>query len=92
MIGSDGIVLSADQSRVLPADAEGNFDDQMLGPKIYHIGRHGIAYAVAGDDLTDEIGYHWRASPARKASKVLWPTITRIGHGVTRRYWTTWAR
>ena len=57
MIGSDGIVLSADQSRVRPADAEGNFDDQMLGPKIYHIGRHGIAYAVAGDDLTDEIGY-----------------------------------
>jgi hypothetical protein len=57
MIGSDGIVLAADQNRVLPADADGNFDDQMLGPKIYHNGRHRIAYAVAGDDHTDGIGY-----------------------------------
>jgi hypothetical protein len=57
MIGRDGIVLAADQSRTLQAESENTFDDQMLGRKIFHLEQHGISYAVAGDELTDEIGY-----------------------------------
>jgi hypothetical protein len=60
MIGHDGIVLAADQSRTLQAESEGTFDDQMLQRKIFHLERHGISYSVAGDELTDEIGYKIR--------------------------------
>jgi hypothetical protein len=33
------------------------FSDRLLGRKIFHLEQHGISNAVAGDELTDEIGY-----------------------------------
>jgi hypothetical protein len=57
MIGSDAIGLLADQRRIRLAANESEFDDPMGGRKIIHLARHKVAYAVAGDDLTDEVGY-----------------------------------
>jgi len=56
MIGSDGIILAADQARVRPVANETQMDDKMLGRKITHFEKHRVAYAVAGDDITDLFG------------------------------------
>jgi hypothetical protein len=57
MVGSDGIILAADQCRMRPAQNEAEFDDRMLGRKITHVAKHKVAYAVAGDDLTDKVAH-----------------------------------
>jgi len=56
MVASDGILLAADQARVRPASNDTQMDDKMLGRKITHLEKHQVAFAVAGDELTDTFG------------------------------------
>lgn len=56
MVGSDGIILAADQCRHADPQSENEIYDRMGSPKITHLPKHSVAYAVAGDDLTDRLG------------------------------------
>jgi hypothetical protein len=49
LVGIDGIVLAADRERRAPAQAENEVDDVSSAFKIFHLARHGVTYAVAGD-------------------------------------------
>jgi hypothetical protein len=56
MVGSDGMILAADQARVRPASDMNQFDDKALIRKIEHLPKHGVAYAGVGDIFTWRVG------------------------------------
>jgi hypothetical protein len=55
MIGSDGILIAADQRMVIEANNDNEFDDIMSGPKIVHLPECGTVYTCAGDGLSKRI-------------------------------------
>ena len=56
VVGSDGIVLAADQRAIAPAPGEGLMDDTYGIRKIVDLPEHRTAYACAGDFVTAEVG------------------------------------
>jgi hypothetical protein len=55
MIGSDGIVLAADQLMVRPATNVKEYDDRGRVRKIEYLQGHGVAYAGVGDQYTRRV-------------------------------------
>ena len=56
MIGSDGIILAADQCMVTPAQKETDFDDRVGIRKIVNLDNYGLAYDGVGDRYTAAVG------------------------------------
>src|SRR5258708_36961919 len=56
MIGSDGIVLAADQRLTQNAEDEKEFDDHEGICKIVHLEKYRVAYARVGDYISRMVG------------------------------------
>ena len=54
MVGSDGIILAADQRASRSFGRQDRFDDLMEIEKLIHLESHKVAYAAVGDDVTAE--------------------------------------
>jgi hypothetical protein len=61
-VGTDGIVLAADQRVVVPSRNECEMDDTYGMCKIVDVPAHCVAYACAGDVLTANVGEALKAS------------------------------
>jgi 20S proteasome alpha/beta subunit len=56
MVGSDGIVLAADKRFLDLPKTDKEIDDRMDGRKIIPLAKHGVAYAFAGDFVSQSTG------------------------------------
>lgn len=56
VVGSDGIVLAADQRAIAPSQSESEMDDTYGMRKIIDLPGHRVAYACVGDVLTASVG------------------------------------
>lgn len=60
LVGSDGMILAADNRWVEFARDNTEFNNLMGGPKIFEIEKHHVAYAVAGDRISILVGRELR--------------------------------
>ena len=56
LVGSDGIVLAADKCAINFATEEAHLDDRTGICKIGHFEKHCVAFAFAGDEISEAVG------------------------------------